>query len=282
MQLRKAERRQAKIKLALQGASGCGKTFSALLLAYGLVNDWAKIAIIDTENHSADLYAHLGEYNVLHLSPPLSPEKYIRAIDVCEQAEMEIIIIDSISHCWDFLLECHSKMPGNSYTNWSKITPRQKNFINRILQAETHVISTMRTKQDYVLNQKDGKYIPEKVGLKAIQRDGVDYEFTIVFNLDLNHLCIASKDRTSLFTGQKEFLITEEIGKRILDWCNTGVTLEDIKQLIQAAKSIEELNAIYRQHPDLYKSLETEFKDKKQSLTKQQSKAKSNGVANIK
>jgi len=267
MQLRKAERRQAKIKLAIQGCSGSGKTFSALLLAFGLVNDWSKIVIIDTENRSADLYAHLGAYNVLHLSPPLSPEKYIRAMDVCEQADMEIIIIDSISHCWDFLLECHSKMPGNSYTNWSKITPRQKSFINRILQAECHVISTMRTKQDYVLNQKNGKYVPEKVGLKAVQRDGVDYEFTIVFNLDLAHFCTVTKDRTSLFTGEKDFIITDEIGQRILDWCNTGVTLEDVKQQIQAAKSIEELNAIYRQHIDLYDSLETEFKKKKQSLT---------------
>lgn len=278
MQLRKAERRQAKIKLAIQGASGSGKSMSALLLAYGLVNDWSKVVIIDTENRSADLYAHLGDYNVLNLSPPYSPEKYIKAIEVCERSNMEVIIIDSISHCWEFLLDCHSRMTGNSFSNWRKITPRQKRFMDRILQSDRHIIATLRTKQDYVLNKKDGKYIPEKVGLKAIQRDGVDYEFTIVFDINLRHLSTASKDRTSLFTGIKEFSITTETGKAILDWCNAGTTVEDVKKQIQQAKSVEDLNNLYRQHPDLYESLETEFKKKKQSLTKQQLKAKSNGI----
>jgi hypothetical protein len=121
MQLRTAERKKARIKMALQGSAGSGKTYSALLLAQGLSgNDFTKVAIIDTENGSADLYAHLGKYNVLTLNNPFTPEQYIEAITTCEKAGMEVIIIDSISHCWDELLEYHSKLPGNSFTNWGE------------------------------------------------------------------------------------------------------------------------------------------------------------------
>lgn len=102
MDLHKAQRRAAKIKLALQGPSGSGKTMSSLLMASGMTN-WSKIAVIDTENHSADLYSHLGEYNVLQLEKPFTPERYIKAIEVCEQAGMEVIIIDSVSHEWEVL-----------------------------------------------------------------------------------------------------------------------------------------------------------------------------------
>lgn len=131
MELRKAERKQAKIKLGLQGPSGSGKTYSALLLAYGLVQDWAKVAVIDTENHSADLYAHLGDYRVLPLNRPYTPERYIQAIQACEDASMEVIIIDSITHEWDGaggILETHGNMTGNSFTNWNKVTPRHNAF----------------------------------------------------------------------------------------------------------------------------------------------------------
>lgn len=223
MQLRQSERRQAKIKIGLQGCAGGGKTYSSLLLAKGLTNgDFSKVAIIDTENGSADLYAHLGTYNVLSLAPPFTPENYIKAIDVCENAGMEVIILDSISHCWDELLDFHSKLAGNSFTNWAKVTPRQKAFVDKILQANAHMIATMRTKQDYVLNQKDGKFIPEKVGLKSVQRDGLDYEFTLVFDVDIKHFAVSSKDRTGLFMGKPDFIISESTGKEILDWCNAG------------------------------------------------------------
>ena len=160
MELRKSSKKQAKIKLALAGCAGSGKTYSSLLLAYGMTNDWSKIAIIDTENGSADLYSHLGNYNVLAMKSPYMPENYIKAIEICENAGMEVIIIDSISHCWEYLLDIHSQMQGNSFTNWGKITPRQNAFVQKILTSNCHIISTMRTKQDYVLNENFGESVP--------------------------------------------------------------------------------------------------------------------------
>ena len=139
----------------------------SLLLAYGLVKDWDKIAVIDSENHSADLYAHLGDYSVVTIGPPFSPAKYIEAIELCEAAGMEVIIIDSISHEWDGaggILDYHSSLMGNSFTNWSKVTPMHNSFVNKILQSPAHIIATIRSKQDYVLSERNGKVVPEKVG----------------------------------------------------------------------------------------------------------------------
>lgn len=246
MQLNRAERKNVKIKLGLQGSSGSGKTMSALLLAYGLTNDWTKIAIIDTENHSAELYSHLGAYNVLNLEPPFSPERYKEAIEVCKKAQMEVIIIDSISMEWDYILEQHSQLAGNSYTNWSKFTPRHHSFVQSILQANAHVICTLRAKQDYVLNEKNGKFVPEKVGLKSIQRDGLDYELTIVFEIDIKHNAVATKDRTELFSGKSEFKISAETGREISEWCKKGIVIEpDYQPFIDACETVDELRDLY-------------------------------------
>lgn len=278
MQLRKSERKKAKIKMALQGSSGAGKTFSALLLAKGLTNDnLSKVAIIDTENGSADLYAHLGDYNVLTLSPPYTPENYIKAIQVCEDNGMEVIIIDSLSHSWDELLDFHSKLAGNSFTNWAKVTPRLNGFINKILQANAHIIATMRTKQDYVLNQKDGKTIPEKVGLKSVMRDGVDYEFTLVFDIDIKHFAVSSKDRTGLFMGKPEFIISPSTGHTILEWCNSGAEIpgtqnslseNELKMRIDECNNIAELLALYKQFPEYQQTMKPFYEEKKSLFMK--------------
>ncbi len=232
MEIRKAERRQVKIKLGLQGPSGSGKTYSSLLMAYGITGNWSKVAIIDTENFSADLYSHLGNYNVLSLGQPFSPERYIEALRLCEKAGMEVIILDSISHEWEGtggILETHGNMMGNSFTNWSKLTPRHNAFIQALLQSPCHIIATIRSKQDYVLNERNGKYVPEKVGLKGVTREGMDYEFTIVFDLDIKHYAQASKDRTGLFMDKPQFLITDKIGQRLRAWCSEAqITVSQI------------------------------------------------------
>lgn len=269
MEIRKSERKKAKIKVALQGSSGSGKTYSSLLLAKGLTRgDFTKIAIIDTENKSADLYAHLGSYNVVSMEAPYSPERYIEAIELCENAGMEVIILDSISHCWDYLLEVHSNMPGNSFANWSRITPRQNSFINKILRSKAHVIATMRVKQDYVLNQKNGKMVPEKVGLKAIQRNDLDYEFTIVFDIDTIHNAKATKDRTGLFVNKPEFKIGPSTGEKILGWCrqNFRDRMDEIEKEINLCLSVEALRYIYSKYPNQQDEIKPMILEKKREL----------------
>lgn len=255
MELKKAQRKQAKIKMALQGPSGSGKTFSSLLLASGITG-YEKIGLIDTENHSADLYSHLGDFNVLQLEKPFTPERFIKAIEVCEQAGMEVIIIDSITHEWECILELHGNMPGNTFTAWNKVTPRHNAFVQKLLQSGYHIIATIRTKQDYTLTDKNGKMVPEKIGLKGVQRDGIDYEFTVVMDLDIKHLAKASKDRTGLFMDQPESVITAEYGKKILAWCNAGVSVSKIKKEIKSAKTIDQLREIIRTYPEYRKELE--------------------------
>ena len=280
-QLHQAKRSKAKIKVGLQGPSGGGKTYSALLLAKGLVGDWSKIAVIDTENHSADLYSHLGNYNVLHLEAPFTPERYISAIEACEKSGMQAIVVDSISHEWEGtggILSIHSTMVGNSFTNWSKLTPRHNEFIQKILQSPAHIIATIRTKQDYVLSEKNGKQVPEKIGLKGVTREGMDYELTIVFDININHQSRASKDRTGLFDKVPEFVITEKTGQRILQWCNHTITIEEMKQEISACKTLEALTTLYHGYPEYQQSLSDEFTKKKLALNSVTSKASKNGT----
>jgi hypothetical protein len=269
MIIRNAERKLAKIKLALQGPSGSGKTYSALLIAKGITGNLQKVCVIDTENGGADLYAQLGEYKVITLPKPSTPEKYIQAIEIAENAGMECIIIDSISHCWEYLVDFHATLAGNSFTNWSKITPRLNALVSRILASKTHVISTLRVKQDYILQDKgNGKMIPEKVGLKPVQRDGFDYEFTIVFEIDINHFAISSKDRTGLFVSSPPFKIDESTGETILDWCNSGISADKVKVLIQETKTLQELTEIYKLYTEYYPALEEEFTKQKATLNK--------------
>jgi hypothetical protein len=269
MQLQKAQRRQAVIKLALQGPSGSGKTYSSLLLAFGLVGSWENIAVIDTENSSSHLYSHLGNFNVLGLSEPFTPERYIDAIDFCEKAGMKAIIIDSISQEWEGgggIIETHGNMPGNSFTNWNRVTPRHNAFVQKMLQSPCHIIATIRSKQDYVLTDKNGKMVPEKVGLKGVTRDGMDYEFTLVLDLDIKHQATASKDRTGLFANPLPFLISESTGTRIKVWCMGEDLLKDIEAQIESAGTVQELRYILTKYPSLKDKLEPLCIIRKQKL----------------
>jgi hypothetical protein len=224
MQLRKATRKKAKIRLGLSAISGGGKTYSAILIAKGLCGDLSKVAIIDTENGSADLYAHLGDYNVLSLAPPFSPERYIEAIRSCEKEGMEVIIIDSISQEWDGKGGCLEIVEslGGKYQDWAKVTPRHQAFLESILHSPSHIITTVRRKQDYEMIKDGNKVKIEKAGLREITREGFEYELTINLEMDIQHNASASKDRTNLFMGKPSFVPTEETGRLIANWCDQG------------------------------------------------------------
>jgi hypothetical protein len=224
MQLRKATRKKAKIRLGLSAISGGGKTYSAILIAKGLCGDLSRVAIIDTENGSADLYAHLGEYNVLSLTAPFSPERYIEAIRSCEKAGMEVIIIDSISQEWDGKGGCLEIVEslGGKYQDWAKVTPRHQAFLEAILHSPSHIITTVRRKQDYEMIKDGNKLKIEKAGLREITREGFEYELTLNLEMDAQHNASASKDRTNLFMGKPAFVPSEETGKLIANWCEQG------------------------------------------------------------
>ena len=248
--LRQASRKKAKIRLGLSAISGGGKTYSALLIAKGLAHgDFKKVAVIDTENGSADLYSHLGAYNVFTLKAPFTPEKYVEAIKICETANMEVIIVDSITHEWDGvggILNIADSMTGNSYTNWAKITPRHNAFIQSILQSDCHMITTVRRKQDYEMTtNSNGKLVPQKVGLKEVTREGFEYELTVNLELDTKHNASCSKDRTGLFVGKPDFVPTEETGKSLLEWCESGIDEISNEDMLKSCTTLEQLAEMY-------------------------------------
>lgn len=226
---RKAQRSLSKLRLAIQGPSGSGKTFGALLLAKGI---GGKIALIDTERGSASLYSDIEgmpEFDVLDLEAPFTPERYIQAIKMAEQAGYDILIIDSMSHEWQGVGGCleindqlaRSRYKGNSWAAWSEVTPRHRKFVDVMLASKCHIIATMRSKTDTVQSERNGKKTVEKVGIKAEQRDGMDYEFTIVFDVvPTDHIATTSKDRTALFS--EPLVLDENTGKKIAQWLQTA------------------------------------------------------------
>lgn len=218
--IRKAKRHNIPLKLGIRGPSGSGKTYSAILLAKGLMGgDLSSTVILDTENGSADLYDDLGDYSVLPFKPPFEPLRYKKALEYCVSEGFKCIIVDSTSHEWNACLDIHSKIGGNSFIAWAKVTPMHEEFVNAILQAPVHVICTMRTKQDYALEENNkGKMVPKKLGLKEIQRDGFEYDLTASFNVDIEHYATMSKDRTNIFNSGVPFMINEDTGKLIKEW----------------------------------------------------------------
>lgn len=270
MKLNKATRSQVKLRLGLSGASGFGKTYSALLLAFGITNEWSKIAIVDTENNSASLYSHLGDFNVLSLDEPYNPERYIEAIKTCEDAGIEVIVLDSITHEWNGkggCLEIHEKL-GGRFQDWAKVTPRHNAFLDAILKSKCHIITTARRKIDYSLDAtSNGKTVVVKHGTKEITREGFEYELTVNFELiNDKHLAKASKDRTGLFMDKPEFVINKSTGKKLMEWCNSGMTLEQAKDEIKACQSLDGLKKIYSKYSNFKTEIYHLIINKKEEL----------------
>ena len=231
----KAQRTQARLRLALCGPSGSGKTYSALLIAQGLAPD-GRIAMIDTERGSGALYSHLVDYDVAPLAPPYTPDRYIERIRLAGESGYQVLIIDSLSHAWvgeGGILDLHDRATqasrsGNSFAAWREVTPRHNALVDALLGVDLHVIVTMRTKTAYDLSDDgNGKKRPIKVGLAPVQRDGLEYEFTVVMDLSVEgHVATAAKDRTGLFDGA-HWVPVKATGEALRGWLDSGVDITD-------------------------------------------------------
>lgn len=236
MAFQKVQRKSAKMRVALAGPSGAGKTLSALYLAYGVTKDWGKIALIDTEHGRGQFYGNrsdleVGEYLYQELTPPFTAERYIAIAKEAQQAVGTdgVVIIDSFSHAWegeggvlDFKESIEQQAGKNSFTAWNDAGKKQNMLINSLLSLDCHVIVTMRTKMAYTMEQNErGKTIPVKIGLAPVQRENTEYEFDLVLNIARNHIAIVSKDTT--FLDNWNGVITPELGASLSDWLANGV-----------------------------------------------------------
>jgi len=232
----KAERKKAFIKLAITGVSGSGKTYSSLRLARGLVGEHGRIAFIDTENGSATLYDNLTDFDHCEIKPDgngkFNYEDFIAKVHEAEQLGYDAVIVDSATHLWQGILDDKANADfkgGNSFTNWAKSTQNFNAAVQKFLQSRIHLISCIRSKTEYKLELNDkGKNVPKLIGLAPVMRDGIEYEFSIVFDVQkdknkaIDHKASVSKDRTNLFVNEDLFLITEETGRQIADWLASG------------------------------------------------------------
>ncbi len=244
-----AKRKKAKLRLALCGPSGSGKTHSALLVAAGLSPE-EKIFVIDTEHGSATLETgkpNIPEFFHAPLEPPFTPRRYIDYIHAAEAEGAEVIIIDSLSHAWagsGGVLDMHdqatkAQRSANSWAAWREVTPEHNALVDAMLQSRSHIIATLRTKTAWEVVETDkGKKVPRKIGLKPEQREGLEYEFTVVFDLSVEgHVATASKDRTSLFDGL-HFVPSAETGKMLLEWLETGLDpVQESQRLLSEFKA---------------------------------------------
>lgn len=228
----KAQRYLTNPTIAITGPTGSGKTFSALRLAAGISKAMGKpFAVIDTENGSASLYSEFFEFDTLNITPPFTTEKYIAAINLAEKAGYCALVCDSITHAWageGGLLEqkdlLDSRPNSNRWTNWQPIKTKDLKFKNAYLHSSIpFFIATMRSKMEYAQSQNQGeKAKVQKVGMAPVQAEGIEYEFSLVFDVAMNHECEVSKDRTHIFDKEKIFQITEETGMKLVAWRESG------------------------------------------------------------
>lgn len=220
---------ETKSRVALDGPAGSGKTFSALLLAQGI---GGKTVVICTERGSAAKYAKKWlpwKYHVLTLKKPYTPERYIQAINFCEEQGYDIIIVDSLSHAWageggalEMVDDAKISSGGNTYYAWRNVTPWHNKLVDAMLNSSAHIIATLRTKVEYAEQKQGGRTTYEKVGTVPIQREGLDYEFDVVMDLDIDHNAVVSKTRLDEIDGKVFKPLTSDVGTTIAEWVTTG------------------------------------------------------------
>jgi len=236
-EIKQAKREMIYVKVALMGASGSGKTYSALRLAKGMLEELkkeknpdklknGKILLANTEASRGRYYANEFEYDIVDISSPHHPEMYVDLIEYAVEQQYPILILDSTSHEWEGkggCLELHQQA-GGTYQSWAKVTPRHDKFIEKISDSQINIIATMRGKDQYEIEKSENsKMSVKKLGVGAKQRDGFEYEFTVTFLLDQKtNTAEAQKDNTHLFEHESAFQLTEKHGKQLAQWAGAG------------------------------------------------------------
>jgi len=254
---KKATKAAAKLRAAIFGPSGAGKTYTSLRVAAGLAGDGGRVAVIDTERGSASKYADRFSFDVLELEDQ-SIDGYVAAIRDAGTAGYSVLVIDSLSHGWQTLLEeveklAKNKYRGNTWSAWSEGTPLQRRLVQAILTYPGHVIATMRSKTEWTTVDNNGKKTPQRVGLAPEQGKGVEYEFDLLVEISTEHIANVIKDRTGKFQDKLIDKPGEEFGKQLAAWLSEGAKVEApvevplftrVADYIAAAKDVRALGKI--------------------------------------
>lgn len=251
MQLTTVKTTPNKVRLLLQGPSGSGKTYTALLLAYGLCGAYERIAIVDTDDGAAELYGYFGPYNTLSIGAPFNSHKFIDAVELCERAGIEVVVIDTLSAEWTGsggVLEDFNVEDGD------EALLRHDSLIAALKSCKCHVIATLQTEEAYHLSIVNGKREVEKYGLKPHQKEDIHYHFHTVLALNMKHKAKSLKDRTSFFEEHNSVTVTEEIAALYARWCgesNKGKVSPELVERINSCKSMKELlELMYGNEPE--------------------------------
>jgi hypothetical protein len=226
----KATKTQARLRLALSGPSGAGKTYSALAIAQNLGKT---IAVIDTEHGSASKYADRFDFDVCNLEE-FHPGKYMELIKAAGQAEYDVIVIDSLSHAWFWELDQTSRAE-NSFRAWGNVRPLERALIDAMLSSPAHIIATMRTKTEWVIEEttnKKGNTVaaPRRVGTAPVQASGIEYEFDLAGEMDLNHLLSISKSRCPQLANTTHLNPGQELAETLTAWLTDGAPIPESGQ----------------------------------------------------
>jgi hypothetical protein len=231
-QVTKATDVKVKARIGIDGNSGSGKTWTALMIARALAEgEMDKVLLIDTENKSSAKYApDFGPFDLLPMQDDFNPARFAAAIRYAYQQGYEVVIVDSLSHAWSgkggalqMVDKAAARKGGNTFAAWGDVTPAQNDLIDALLQTDIHLIATMRTKSDYAIEMSNGKAMPKKIGLKAVQRDGMEYEFDIMFRMeDAGRVCVVTKSRCSVLANGVFSYPNEDVAQAIRSWLESG------------------------------------------------------------
>lgn len=265
-QVKKAKREKIYTKLALLAPSGGGKTYGALRLATGMAEEIeketgkkARILMGNTESKRGLYYADEFDYDIVDVEAPHNPEKYVELIEFAVSEGYDILIIDSSSHEWEGKGGCLElqQQAGGTYQSWAKVTPRHNKFINAIADSPIHIIATMRGKDQYEMSKDErGRTSVQKLGVGAKQRDGFEYEFTCTFLIDQKtNTAEVQKDNTHIFDREGPTILTENHGRKIIQWANSGEGYTPVVRKPDEDESTEDIKDIKSQIVDRCKAL---------------------------